>query len=506
MATAEMAVAVTRALSQGYQIDSDAFSLLSELSAKGDVDPILKSVIAKKESVNAERVILKSDLNPFVVPKEGEQQETRIVVSSEELTPDLVVSSNPTETIAPAEAQSGFKRLFQDRYSHLLEIARQRPDSKSITPIESGPGMKDRGYKIAGLLSSRNSRKGGGVDIVLDDPTGSAKLYCEDEVAESALALPLDSLVVADVTIGRGGGHHHQLYAKNLLLPDIPTKRPTGSSRRVYAVMLSDLHIGSKFFLAEDFGRFLAWLNGKLGDLDIVERIRYVIVAGDVVDGIGVYPGQEYQLSERNLKRQYSVARDYLGQIPKHMKLIIVPGNHDPVRQALPQPAVSVEIARPLYDLENAVHLGGPANVKLDGVNFLIYHGRSLDDVIATVPNLTYDRPVEAMQVLLKARHLAPTYGKRTALSPELRDMLVVDPVPDVFHAGHVHTLDVGSYRGTLVVNSGTFQSQTPFQANMGIEPISSIVPILDLSSLDVVKRNFTKLSYGEISLPLQQA
>ena len=272
-----------------------------------------------------------------------------------------------------------------------------------------------------------------------------------------------------------------------------------GSSRRVYAVMLSDLHIGSKMFLADDFSRFLAWLNGKLGDLDIVERIRYVIIAGDVIDGIGVYPGQEYQLSEKNLRRQYTVAREFLGKIPKHMKILIIPGNHEPVRQALPQPAVPADVARPLYDLENAVHLGGPANIKLDGVNFLVYHGRSLDDVIATIPDLTYDRPVQAMEVLLKARHLAPTYGKRTALSPELRDMLVIDPVPDVFHAGHVHTLDVGSYRGTLVVNSGTFQGQTPFQANMGLDPICSIVPILNLSTLEVVKRSFTKLSFGEL-------
>jgi DNA polymerase II small subunit len=181
------------------------------------------------------------------------------------------------------------------------------------------------------------------------------------------------------------------------------------------------------------------------------------------------------------------------------MKLLMLPGNHDPVRQALPQPAVPADVARPLYRLGNAVHLGGPANIKLDGVNFLIYHGRSLDDIIATVPDLTYDRPVEAMEVLLKARHLAPTYGKRTALSPEVRDMLVIDPVPDVFHAGHVHTLDVGNYRGTLVVNSGTFQGQTPFQANMGIDPISSIVPILNLSTLEIIKRNFTKMSFGDL-------
>jgi DNA polymerase II small subunit len=240
-------------------------------------------------------------------------------------------------------------------------------------------------------------------------------------------------------------------------------------------------------------------LNGKIGDSDVVERIRYVVVAGDMIDGIGVYPGQEYQLLERNLKRQYEVASEFLQQVPKHMKLIISPGNHEPVRQALPQPAVSADVARPLYGLTNAIHVGSPANIKLDGVNFLVYHGRSLDDVIATVPDLTYDRPVDAMELLLKCRHLAPTYGKRTALSPEARDMLVIDPVPDVFHAGHVHTVDVGRYRGTLMVNSGTFQGQTPFQVNVGIEPIFAIVPILDLSTLEVIKRNFTKSSFGEL-------
>ncbi len=492
MATAEMTLAVSRALSQGYQIDPDAFSFLSELSGKGDVEPLLKSVILKKELLRADRVIIKSDFDEFV---QRDEPQNRFVVDSADLVADVVVTSNPTDTIAPVEAETGFKKLFQDRYFHLLEIAKRRPDSKNVVSIESGRETKERGYKIAGLLSSRNSRKGGGVELVLDDPTGSAKLHCGEEVADLALSLPLDSLVVADVTAGKGG----QLYAKDLLLPDIPTRKSVGSSRRVYAVMLSDLHIGSKTFLADDFARLLAWLNGRVGDLDIVERIRYVIIAGDVVDGVGVYPGQEYQLSEKSLRRQYLMAREFLAQVPKHMKILILPGNHDPVRQALPQPSVSSDLAGPLYGLENAVHLGGPANVKLDGVNFLIYHGRSLDDVIATVPDLTYDRPVEAMEVLLKARHLAPTYGKRTALSPELRDMLVIDPVPDVFHAGHVHTLDVGSYRGTLIVNSGTFQGQTPFQANMGLEPIASIVPILNLSTLEIIKRNFTEMSYGAL-------
>lgn len=481
-----MSLAVSRALSQGYQIEPDAFSALVELCAKGEVGPILKSVIEAKESSKAERVIGKADVEKFAG---GHDAEAREGIAASELAAELVVVSDPTDEISPIEAEDGFKKLFLDRYSHLLEIAKKRPDSKGIISIESGKGSRDKEHKIAGLVSARNSKKGGNVELVLDDPTGSARVYCGDAIAETALAMPLDSLVVASVSYGKNG----QLYAKDIVLPDMPSRKAYGSPRRVYAVMLSDLHIGSKLFLAQDFKRFLDWLNGKLGDLDIVDRIRYVIVAGDVVDGVGVYPGQEVQLSERNLRSQYALASEYLKQVPKHMKLLIAPGNHDPVRQALPQPAVAADVAGQLYDLPNAVHLGGPANVKIDGVNFLIYHGRSLDDVIATVPDLTYDRPVDAMEVLLKARHLAPTYGKRTALSPEVRDMLVIDPVPDVFHAGHVHTLDVGSYRGTLVVNSGTFQAQTPFQANMGLEPISSIVPILDLASLEILKRNFMK-------------
>ncbi len=244
-------------------------------------------------------------------------------------------------------------------------------------------------------------------------------------------------------------------------------------------------------FLSDDFHRFLMWLNGNLGDEDVVSRIKYLVIAGDLVDGVGVYPGQEFQLAERDPKKQYAMVADLLKQIPGRIQIVVSPGNHDAVRQALPQPAVSVDMAESLYAMDNVRWVGDPAYVKLHGTTFLIYHGKSLDDVIATTPNLAYDRPTDAMKLLLKARHLAPTYGKRTALSPELRDYLVVDQVPDVFHVGHVHTYGELSYRGTLLVNSGTWQAQTNFQSNMGLEPTPSIVPVVDLSTLKVLRRNF---------------
>jgi DNA polymerase II small subunit len=486
MMQGELVNAVSKALAAGYQIDAEAFELMSGLPIGADAESLVKNAIRRKLGKD-DRIIRRSDIEE-VMPQELLMAEEPVLHVSGE-PGEIEVLSDPTDQIAPAEADVGFKKLFQDRYWRLLGIARRRPDSKGISNIESVKGVRGKNdMKIAGLLSSRNS-KHDNVELVIDDPTGNARIQCGDDIADLAMRIPLDSFVVAEIMGGRGG----QMYAKSLNVPDVPSHKATTSSHRGYAVLLSDLHIGSKMFLEEDFRRFISWLNGKLGDLDIVSRVKYVVMAGDIIDGIGVYPGQEFQLVERNLKKQYVLAAQLINEIPKHIKILVAPGNHDPVRQALPQPAVSVDIAEPLYKIDNVKNVGNPSVVKLDGVNFLVYHGRSLDDIIATVPDLSYSRPAAAMQVLLKARHLAPMYGKRTALSPEIRDMLVIDPVPDVFHSGHVHSIDVLDYRGTMIINSGTFQAQTPFQATMGQEPTCSIVPIVDLSTLQVLKRSFTK-------------
>ncbi len=488
----ELAKAVSRALSEGYQIDGEAFEFISGLPPGSDAELLVRNAIRKKAG-KEDKVIRKADIE-LVIPEELlAVQEPILHLSGEG--GEIEVLSDSTTQIAPAEADIGFKKLFQDRYWRLLGIARRRPDSRNIATIESTKGQKVDKMKIAGLVSHRSSKRGN-IELTIDDPTGTARVQCKDEFANAALRIPLDSFVVAELSGGRGG----QIYATSLVVPDLPTRKPVTSSHRGYAVLLSDLHIGSKMFLQDDFQRFILWLNGKLGDLDIVSRVKYVVIAGDLIDGIGVYPGQEYQLSETNLKKQYDLATNFVAEIPKHIKILVSPGNHDPVRQALPQPAIPVDIAEQLYGLENVKNVGNPSSVRLDGVNFLVYHGRSLDDIIATVPNLSYDRPAAAMQVLLKSRHLAPMYGQRTPLSPELRDMLVIDPVPDVFHSGHVHAIDVLEYRGTVIVNSGTFQAQTPFQANMGMEPTCSIVPIVDLSTLEVLKRSFTKQVFGPAS------
>ena len=477
--------AIAKVLSSGYMLDAKAFEVINTLPPGTDLDGLVEKLLQLKAgAVGEAKVITEEDVENLIPREAPDEKEGASVGDSVE----LEVLSDPTQAIAPAEGAEGYGRLFHDRYQRLFSIVRERLDTKSSASVSAAknlaPGKK---VKVAGLLADRSSRRGN-VELRVDDPTGTLKVVCREAGAEkAALEAPLDSMVVVEISKGKTG----QMYTDSVVLPDVPGRRAVSSSHRVYAVLLSDLHVGSRMFLSDDFDRFIRWLNGGLGDKDLVNRIRYLVIAGDLVDGVGVYPGQEYQLAERDPMKQYEIAAELLGRVPGRIQIVLSPGNHDAVRQALPQPAVAVEMAESLYAMDNVRWVGDPAYIKLHGVTFLIYHGKSLDDVIATTPNLAYDRPTDAMKLLLRARHLAPTYGKRTALSPELRDYMVVDRVPDVFHVGHVHTYGELSYRGTLLVNSGTWQAQTSFQSNMGMEPTPSIIPVLDLSSLKVIRRNF---------------
>ena len=477
---------VARILASGYILDSKAFDLIDTLPPTSDVDSLVERLLEQKAGVPlGPRVITDEDVIKALPPGNPSDGSAQVVADEPA---DLQIVSDPTPLIAPVEADEGFSRLFRDRYERLLSVVRGRLDAKGVSSTAAVKGTaQGKKAKVAGLLTNRSDRRTN-VEVTLDDPSGTVRLICQDEsVAKAAMEAPLDSLLVAEVSRAKSG----QLYADSLMLPDVPGRKFASSSHCVYAVLLSDLHIGSSMFLAGDFERFIAWLNGELGDLDVVNRVKYLVVAGDLVDGVGVYPGQEFQLAERDPKNQYEMAARLLKKVPSHIQILVSPGNHDAVRQALPQPAVGPDMAEPLYRLSNLKLVGDPCYVKLHGVTFLVYHGKSLDDVIATTPGLSYDRPTDAMKLLLRSRHLAPTYGKRTAISPELRDFMVIDPVPDVLHCGHVHTFGELAYRGTLLVNSGTWQAQTSFQSNMGLEPTPSIVAVLDLSTFTVLRRNF---------------
>jgi DNA polymerase II small subunit len=210
-----------------------------------------------------------------------------------------------------------------------------------------------------------------------------------------------------------------------------------------------------------------------------------------MVEGIGVYPDQDEELEIVDIYDQYERFAEELKAVPGDLEIVMIPGNHDAVRLAEPQPAFDEEL-RSIMDVHDARFTGNPSMVTIEDVSILMYHGVSLDQLIADIPDADYDAPHEAMGHLLKKRHLAPRYGGRIRLAPEEQDYLVVDEVPDVFHAGHVHTIGVGEYHNVRTINSGCWQAQTAFQRSVNIEPDAGYAPILDLDTLDVTLRKFS--------------
>ncbi len=400
---------------------------------------------------------------------------------------DVRVISDITNNSTCIGDYDEFVGYFRNRYAKLGEMIRGRLSARPIESIRKSGGRRSTGEKneisIIGMVGDIRTTANGHRIAELEDQTGSINvLFQKDGDLKDAALLPDEVIGVTGLPTGDGG----LFIPSAIAYPDVPyTNTPRRSESRSVAALLSDIHVGSDTFLEDGWMRFLDWVNGDLGDDDLVDRLRYVVIAGDMVDGIGIYPGQEKELTITDVYDQYRKAAEYLSLVPRHIRIIIAPGNHDAVRQAEPQPALTEDV-QAMFKGDNVTFVGNPATVEIEGVRVMIYHGRSLDDMVSNLPGTSYARPDAAMAELLKRRHLSPVYGGRVMIAPEARDHFVIDPLPDIIHSGHVHTVGVSRYRGVLLANSGTWQGQTEFQKRMNIQPDPCRIPLVELSTGEV--------------------
>ncbi|WP_296782449.1 DNA-directed DNA polymerase II small subunit [uncultured Methanobrevibacter sp.] len=368
---------------------------------------------------------------------------------------------------------------FKSRYDKLAKILSRRPDLRNYTKIADIDDGMDSLSLILMVREIRSSKNGHKI-VEFEDDTGNISILFSnknEELFAEAEKLVRDEVVgvIANKSSDAGFAFGQQIINPGVL--SIPEKEMDFG-----IVFLSDVHIGSLTFLEDAFQRFIDWINCEAGDEEqrrVAEDVKYLIIGGDIVDGIGVYPNQDKELAIKDITEQYNEAARFLGNIRSDIKIIIAPGNHDASRVAEPQPAVPEEYAKALYELDNVEFISNPGVVSLDGINVLIYHGRSFDDLVMAIKSFEYEKSDEIMVELLQKRHLAPIYGERTPLASELEDYLVIDEVPDVFHTGHIHINSYKKYKGVHLINSGTFQTQTEFQKIYNINPTPAEVPVL---------------------------
>jgi len=381
---------------------------------------------------------------------------------------------------------SDFVAVFRDRYEKLASKLRGRVNHRPTDAIENMGGGSDAA--LIGMVSDIRSTASGHWLVELEDTNGTFPcLVMKDRpIADLVQQLLMDEVIAVEGTLADDAGI---LFVDSLYFPDVPrTHSPSTADRHVQAALISDVHVGSQEFMEDAWHRFTDWLHTSEA-----ENVEYLLIAGDMVEGVGIYPEQDEELDIIDIYDQYRAFSEYLKEVPGDMEIRMIPGNHDAVRLAEPQPGFDEKLRDIMTAHDAQVH-SNPALVTVEGVTVLMYHGVSLDEVIAELPDeeASYEEPHKAMYQLLKKRHVAPQYGGHTRLAPEDRDYLVMEEVPDVFHTGHVHKLGWGEYHNVVALNSGCWQAQTEFQKSVNIDPDAGYAPILDLDTLEMTVRKFS--------------
>jgi DNA polymerase II small subunit len=333
-----------------------------------------------------------------------------------------------------------------------------------------------------GLVNDPRYTKNGHLMWGLEDVTGEMTCLLtkrQGDDRDRAQEMILESGLMPDDVLGVSGSFSQTgdvFYVSDLFFPLKPKHQKSSSEHGVSVAFISDIHVGSKTFLEAQWHKMVRWFHTD----PLAKTIKYLILSGDCVDGVGIYPGQDKELAIPDLYGQYTEFARLLELLPDWVECVMLPGNHDAVRPAEPQPTFEKDIQQ---DYNSTTFVGNPCDFSLNGVRVLSYHGKSIDDFVAGLRNVTYSDPVEAMRQMLRRRHLAPQWGGKTPLSPEPEDGLVINEVPDIFVTGHVHGHACVDFKGTTLICSSTWQDQTSYQRMLGFQPKPCMLTIVNLKS-----------------------
>src|SRR5690349_3931111 len=329
----EISNALSYATSNGYQVHPDAFAMLKGLDT--DILKVIQDIIKMKIKQKQNSLIVVDDIKIHINPENKDVINVTATATSTSSTASSFFEQNfhkvlldSTANVNTGEGIEGYTTLFRSRFEKSLRILALRPESKRITKIASikqkaNTSKKGKSHHIegnsitnssivAGLVMSKHSKKNG-LEMIIDDYSGTlSALATTEELKKQASMITFDQMVMLEVESNMKG--IQGFVIKNLVSPDIPDHLSNKSKSESYAVLISDLHVGSKYFMEAEFFRFLNWLSST--DDEIVSKIRYVCIGGDLIDGTGIFPNQDKELLEMNTTKQMMHVMDLLAKIP----------------------------------------------------------------------------------------------------------------------------------------------------------------------------------------------
>jgi len=509
-------------IEKGFLLDKEMFNFLNELKD----EEVANEILNKIAFVSNEKLITKSLVNhnleklkSILVELDSEKKkivekffvnisvsvevkkETEVTQKTEgdeasKTRPPVKFLSSPVILAKKLEVKD-FIKHFRNRYNALKEILQQRKELEGLISIDKIMG-KNRNFSIIGIVTSKKITQNKNMLLEVEDLTGKARLLInqnKEEVYEKSKEILLDDVIGFKVS-----GSRDFLFVNDLFYPDSFLIEKHNAEKEVYALFISDMHLGSKNFLENNFLRFIDWLNGKNSDekqKEVLKKIKYLFVLGDSVDGVGTYPGQEKDLKIKDIKKQYEKLAELYKKIPNHINIIQCAGQHDAVRVAIPQPPIGEDFAKPLTEIENLYLVSNPSLIEIEGnedksgIKVLMYHGAGIipyiiNEIEELRLNNAQSTPAKAIKHLLLRRHLAPSHGGFVYIPNMEEDNMVIKEVPDIITIGEMHRLDIDKYNGILIICNSCWQTQTAYEEKVGSQPDYCKVPVLNLKTKEI--------------------
>ena len=259
----EITEALSYALNKGIQIHPNALVVLEDADATNLMRVMREIIINKTRQHNS--LITKDDVEAAL----GIKETTDVVATFD-------VLFDPSPNVASAEGIEGYGALFKSRYEKLRKIISQRPEGKKLKSVTSLVGIKKPNTEmyICGLVIEKNIEKDRAT-FKVDDLTGSSNAISvyDEKIIEKVSLLLDDQMIMVEVIKSKKGN----LVAKDVIMPGVIASPENRSKTDTYVAFVSDLHIGSKFFMENEFVKFIDWLSSPDPK---ARKVRFLIIYG----------------------------------------------------------------------------------------------------------------------------------------------------------------------------------------------------------------------------------
>lgn len=378
-----------------------------------------------------------------------------------------------------------FTLYFNKRLQYFTQLLKNRVNIDNIMRISSLKDLYSTNSEVSviGLVNEITTTNKGHYMISIEDKSGVIKCFINKDKTD--LVAIVETLCLDEGIAISGKIGENIIWTDEIIIPSPPNATDLKrTENEEFILFFSDLHFGAKVFVDEAFQKMIDWLNGESSNEKLnktAKKIKHIVIPGDIIEGIGIYPGQGKDARILSSELQYHEAARWLSQIPKHISIIIIPGNHDIVRLSEPQPKLPYDKTYALYNMENVIMLSNPSRVILfpndpsGGVEVYLYHGGSLFYYADKIKYLREiggaKKPEEVVKYLLEKRHLAPSHGATLYIPDTQNDPLVIKKMPDFFAVGHTHKLSLANYKGCTIISCGCWVEMSDYQEKMGMYP-----------------------------------